>query len=366
MSRRAVPEWPPPSAPIEELLRFQSIACEAVGSPLYGDLLRRAAEDFEAGGPTAEILAGHEDDPPGSALALRLMGAVHRLVLAGEAPELAERYRSHGGDGDAGGERTWGAFREVLREHAGELAESVDRPVQTNEVGRCAALLPGFLSVAAEAGLPLRLLEVGASAGLNLRWDAYRYEAPGFAWGPPDSAVRIEFEKEGRWPAPPAAVEIAERRGCDAAPVDLGSEEGRRTMLAYVWPDQAHRMARMRAAIGLARELPSSVERARAGGWAAERLAEPSRGRATVLFHSIVMQYLPEDERAGFEGAVADAGERASPEAPLAWLRMEPQPGGGAAEVRITRWPGGEERLLAVAGYHGTPVSTNLRKSVLK
>jgi hypothetical protein len=344
-----IPEWPGPGAGIGERLRFQSTACGALGSALYEGLLGRAADDFEAGGPTRSILEGHEEDPGGSALALRMMGAVHRLVLEGRAEELARRYEA--GDGD--GERTWSAFRSALVEHRQELASSIERPVQTNEVGRCAALLPGFLAVAAGTGLPLRLLEVGASAGLNLRWDAYRYRAGGFGWGPRDSPLTIDFELTGG-PISEADATVAERLGCDASPIDPRTEEGRLTMLAYVWPDQTLRLQRMRAAIEVARESPVTIERRSAAEWVGERLADPAPGLATVVYHSIVMQYLTEGEREEFEARVAVAGERARAEAPVAWLSMEPA--GGWSEVRLRAWPAGEDRVLATAGYHGTPV----------
>jgi hypothetical protein len=83
-------------------------------------------------------------------------------------------------------------------------------------------------------------------------------------------------------------------------------------------------------------------------------LREPAPGRATVLFLSIVEQYLSEEELNAFHRHVREAGDRATAAAPLAWLRMEPA--GRRAEVRLTIWPGAEERLLAHAGYHGTPV----------
>jgi hypothetical protein len=147
------------------------------------------------------VLRGHERDPGPSALALRLMGAAHRLVLSGEAPALARHYPSVGGEpGDA-----WPPFLDLLRERRDELRVLVEHPVQTNEPARCAALLGGFLEVARSTGLPLRLLEVGASAGLNLRFDRYRYELGGGRWGPPDSPVVIRARLTGQAAARRAA-----------------------------------------------------------------------------------------------------------------------------------------------------------------
>ncbi len=294
-------------------------------------------------------------------LALRLLGAVHRRVLEGALPGLAAHY-PHGGvpfesyapkRNTADGDGAWTAFRQALVEDADAIRGLLDRPVQTNEVGRCAALLPGFLAAAAGTGMPLRLLEVGASAGLNLRWDRYRYESDGFSWGEAASPVRIGFALEGV-PSTVPDVEVVERRGCDLRPLDPSAEEGRLTLLSFVWPDQAERLMRLRGALALAPQLPVAVDGAGAAGWITEQLADPADGVATVVFHSIVMQYLPEAERRDFERHVREAGEAADGKAPLAWLRMEP--GGEQAKVRLTTWPGGEDRLIARAGYHGNPV----------
>src|SRR5262245_23523852 len=83
-------------------LRWQASACAELGSVFYAELLLRLADDAAAGGPTARVLAGHEDDPFDSILALRLLGPVHRRVLSGHEPRLAAHYPSAGGDGDAG------------------------------------------------------------------------------------------------------------------------------------------------------------------------------------------------------------------------------------------------------------------------
>jgi hypothetical protein len=347
---RRAPDGGPTSAIVENL-RFQSAACEQLGSPLYAGLLSRAAADFEARGPTWEVLHNYERDPRDSALGLRLMGAVNRLVLRGDEPAVAAVY----GDSDPDPTAAWRAFSATLDRNTQELRQLIEMPVQTNEVGRCAPLLAGFLTVADETGLPLRLLEVGSSAGLNLRWDRYRYSAKGFAWGPDDSPARIEFELQGdgRFPTPPQ-VEVAERRGCDAAPVDPSTPEGRLTLLAYVWPDQPARIERMRAALEVAAATPVAVDAERAGPWVRRKLGESGNDLATVLYHSIVFQYLSEEERATFQSLLREAAERATVDAPLAWLRMEPA--GERADVRLTVWPAGEDRHIARAGYHGSPV----------
>jgi len=331
-------------------LQWQADACRMIGSPLYAAVLESAAADVEAHGPTWEILRGHEDDPEFSVLGLRLLGAVNRRVLTGQEPSLADAYA--GGDGAA----AWTALRPVLTANVAELRDSLERPVQTNEVGRSAALLFGFLAVAGKTRLPLRLLEVGASAGLNLRWDRFRYEADGFAWGPAESPVRLEFELEGKAPPSdlPAAVEVTSRQGCDASPIDPTTADGELTLLTYIWPDQAERIARMRAALEVARETPVSLDHEPAAAWAQRMLAEPAPGVATVIYHSIMSQYLSNEERAQLFARIEDAGARATEQAPLAWLRMEPVD--DRAAVELTLWPGGETRLLARAGYHGSPV----------
>jgi hypothetical protein len=337
-------------------LERQAGWCRELGSPLYAALLGAAAADCAAGGPSWALIDGHEDAHIGWALALRFLGAVHRLVLEGAAPELARHYPSAGGalGGDA-----WPAFRGVLEAHAARLRALFPAPVQTNEVARSASLLGGFAAAARETGLPLRLLEVGASAGLNLRFDHFRYESGGFAWGDPASPVQLRdiFEGEGAPPVPPP-IEVVERAGCDAEPVDALSEEGRLTLRSFVWPDQIGRRSRLDASLRVAERVPAAVERADALEWTARRLA-PAPGAATVLYHSIVMGYLGRDGIRRFVETVRAAGGRASAAAPLAWLRLEPAPledGTFEHRVTLTLWPGGEDRLLATSSPHGIPV----------
>jgi hypothetical protein len=340
-------------AAIARRLRRQARYCTELGSPLYAALLEQVAADSEAGGPAWRLLRGHERDAPGSALALRLMGGVHRLVLEGRLPELARFYPSAGGDSRRDG--AGAALITALEAEREALRPLLDRPVQTNEVWRSAALLGGFCVVAAETRLPLRVLEVGASAGLNLRFDRYSYSSSGVRWGDDRSAVRFEdLYRNGRTPPHGIALEVTGRRGCDARPLDPSSVEDRLTLLSFVWPDQESRFDLLRRALELACVIPAQVDRADAAEWAERMLSRPAPGAATVLFHSIVMQYLDEATANRFVAAIEDAGRRATPAAPFAWLRLEA--GGELAEVRLRLWPGGQERLLASCGFQRGPI----------
>jgi hypothetical protein len=326
--------------------------CAQLGSPLSAAILERTAADVEAGGPTWGVLDGHANDRSESLLPLRFLGSLHRLVLQGKAPALARCYPSVGGRDEVAS--AWPDFREALAEHREALRANLERPVQTNEVGRSGALLGGFLRIARTTGLPLRLLELGASAGLNLRWDQYRYETGADAWGDPTSPVRLADDFSGPPPRFDGTCRVAERRGCDLAPLDPGSEEDRLTLRSYVWADQTERLQLLDAALTVAQRVPAPVEMATASTWLAGALRDPRPGSVAVVFHSIVWIYFDEAERGRVRQTLEHAGRQATAEAPLAWLRLER--GGDQAEVRLTLWPGGNEHLLATCGFHGRNV----------
>jgi len=247
-----------------ELLREQAGWCRQLGSPLYEALLERGAEDVEGAGPCWDVLADEASggsDKGGSALALRFMASVHRIVLEGRTPSLASHYPSAGGHTDVVAD-AWRSFRQVVEEHGGEIRSLLRRRCQTNEVGRSTALVGGFLLVAAATSLPLRILEIGASAGLNLRWDRYRYRSRDGAWGDPASPVQFDDMYEGD-AAPPFEIPatIAERSGCDLDPIDPTTEDGRLSLRSSVWADQVGRLRLLDGALRVAREVPVQVER---------------------------------------------------------------------------------------------------------
>lgn len=323
----------------------------AMGSPFYAVLERLLADDIDAGGPTWDLLEPHAAAPLDDAYSLRLLGGIHRMVLAGEAPSLERHYPSTGGDGDA--EAAWPAVRSLLARRPRPVLAALAKPPQTNEVGRSVALVGAFLVVSAETGVPLRLLEIGASAGLNLRADRYRYEQDGQAWGDPASPVRFAEPWVGGRPPLEAGAVVACRRGCDREPADATTADGRLSVLSYLWPGQEERFAITRAALDVAGTMPVRIDREDAVTWLPARLAKPAEGQATVVFHSVVWQYLSGPTRRAVVGALEEAGARASAHAPLAWARLEPNAQHYfPAELRLTMWPGGRERLLATAGFH--------------
>lgn len=342
-------DWPA----VAETFVAQARFCAAdQASPTSAAILIGCAEALTRPHVLRDILTRADDLARAAAAPLRVLGALHRLARDGRAPELAALLPSCGGRADP--IRAWSAAEATLLKAPDFIATYLDRAPQTNEVGRSAALLGGFLTIASETRRPLRLLEIGASAGLNLCWDLYRVKTPSFIWGPPESAVELSSQWSGPSPRLDAPVTVVERAGCDLAPLDLESAEDRRRMESYVWADQVGRLNRMRAAVTIARDTGVQVDHADAAEWITAKLAATKPGVTTVIFHSIMWQYMTPASAAAVERAISAAGARATHESPLAWLALEP-PGNPPAmpEVTLTQWPGGKRHVLANAHFHG-------------
>ncbi|WP_350274662.1 DUF2332 domain-containing protein [Kribbella sp. HUAS MG21] len=340
---------------VVEALQRQATACEDLGSPMYAELLRLIVDDYEVGGVSVQVLAGYEDRSFGEAVALRLLAAVHGLVLSGAVPELAAFYPSTGGTWDP--VLGWEAFEQVLQSRLGEVRSLLTQPPQTNEVGRSTSLYGGLLHLVQAVPLPVRLFEIGASGGLNLRADRFRYVADGTSYGPADSPVVFDPAWSGQVPA--VELRIAERVGCDIAPVNPLSTEGALTLTSYVWPDMPERLARLRGALEVARQVPADVRREDAVSFL--NGLELSQGHVTVVWHSIMWQYLRRADRTAVEARLAELGAQATESTPLAHLRLEPhhvishERGAEGWEYRVDlqTWPGGEHRVLGHAAPHG-------------
>jgi hypothetical protein len=347
------------STQVVDHLRWQAGACELLGSPFYATLLRRLADDAAADGITAQLLSDVTGDLDELAVGLRLLGGVHRLVLSGRAPTLARRYPSAGGDGDADAAVT--PLLAVLRDRAEAIRDALRRAPQTNEVGRSATLVGALCHLTQAVPLPIRLVELGASAGLNLRCDRYEIRSDdGRSYGPPGSPVLMAAAWRGRLPPMGRTLDLIERLGCDLHPLDPTTDEDALTLMSYVWPDQMERLARLRGALALAREVPARVERA----GAADLLdrCEPHNGSWLVVWHSVMWQYLETAERRAVLERLATIGASATASAPVAHVSFEPRAGriGSTFVVAVQTWPdvglGSDERILGAAPPHGIPV----------
>ena len=338
---------------IETALRFQIGGCRHLGSEFYARLLETVRDDYVAGGPSRTLLDAWEGDPLTGFLPLRLLGGVHARVLAGTAPDLARHYPTVGGapEWPAAGR----AFLATLADSREELAGALSNFPQTNEVRRCAGLLPGFLEIARRSpGCAFRLREVGASAGLNLFWDRYAYTLGPHRWGDAASPVQLEADWKGGAAAFAERPLVESRAACDLAPVRIHDAAEAHRLESYVWADQPERLERMRAAVGLARAESFRLDAAKAADWLPAELVRPPAHVARIVYHSSVWLYIPEDERAEMVAALEAAGASATPETPLAWLRHEDdfeRP--GRMELRLRLWPGGEDELLAKGHPHG-------------
>ena len=341
--------------PLERMFRTQAEICASFGSRFYAALAGRIAGDLpEVSRIFAPWAAADSAELMAAAVSLRFLGALHDLALSGDDLALAAAFPPLGDDADA----AWAAALAAIDGDPGRFERFMAHEPQTNEVRRSACLLPGFLTVAQETGLPLACLELGASAGLNQLWNRYAYDygAAG-RWGDPASPLTLDSAWEGG-PAPWSAdVRVVSTAACDRKPIDLTDPLQRRRLKAYLWPDQTERIVRFDAAVAMALTAGTQVEAADAAEWTLARAA-PRDGVATVVFHSIFWQYLGAETQAALRDAIASHGAAATTGAPLAWLRMEPIDGQTfPIELRLTLWPGGDDRRLATVHAHGASVS---------
>jgi hypothetical protein len=270
---------------------------------------------------------------------IRLLGGLHYLALAD-------------------GVDPWSATHQTIAEHRDWLARFVaEQDVQTNEVGRCFALLPAFLLLARASRRRVDLLELGPSGGLNLLVDRYGYRYRRGDWGAADAAVVLTGGEIGPVPADLLGIDlpIGRRRGIDLNPVDLSTDEGVRLLTSFVWADQWHRLERLRRAIEVARAEPPELVRGDYVELLPQLLAERDPDALTVVFQIASTPYVAEDGRRRLYAALARAGRDGS----LAFLNAtRPEPGwrGDGYGLELQQWPG-RRRYVAHLDFHGEWVS---------
>lgn len=332
-----------------DCFHVQAGYCTAMAAPITARVCTALATALDRTTQTGTRVLDWPGEPIADALALRLVGGLHALARSGIDSALATVFAGEVIAPEAVEE----ALAASLRAHDAQLAPWLNGPPQTNEGGRSAGLMTGLLHVAQAFGPRVEVLEIGSSAGMNLLIDRYAFDLGDVRKGPEDSPVRIHPEWRGP-PPPDARLDIVSVRGVDIAPVDATDPAQAARLAAYVWAEAPERMARIERGIAMIRETPVHLDRGDAADWVEARLAEPQyEGVTRVLMHSVVWQYLGDPRRERIRLAMDAAGERASPERPLAWVMMEPNRDLHRHEVRVKRWPGGPMELVALTHAHG-------------
>lgn len=325
-------------------LHQQAGACGRLGSPFMARLLTLLAEIWPEDSALATFCAGFEGDigASGHSLPLRLASALHALVLRGD--DLSRVYPPN----DPTDTDLRAALAHALSLHEAHILRWMKSPPQTNEVRRSAALIPAAHWLAAQYDLPFVTSELGASAGLNMGWDRYRLHTPQGTLGPDEPALTLTPEWEGPLPAP-ARITVVERAGVDLTPLDPHDPDQQLRLLSYLWPDQPERLHLTRSAIAAQQ---TAVEQGDAVAWLEQRLTQQP-GRLHLIYHTITWQYFPPDAKARGTAMIEDAGARATPEAPLAWLQVEDDGQTPGAGIHLRLWPGDERAELGRVDFHG-------------
>jgi hypothetical protein len=288
-------------------------------STLYSRLALGIADDAEM-----LALAAHAASTPVTNL---LFAAAQFLLLGGAEHPVAEYYPNLVASPKSGD--PYPAFRSFCLEHADEMCGILaTRRVQTNEVRRCALLLPAFGLVAECAGKPLSLIEVGASAGLNLLFDRYAYDyGEGRTAGDLDSPVRIPCEIRGEKsiPLPPRTPEVASRTGLDLNPLDMRDPESGRWLEALIWPEEfAHRVPLLERAMEVARRKPPKLLRGDALDLLPESIKAAPEDSAICVFHTFTLNQFARKSRERFAATLAEhATERELYRVSVEWLGSE-------------------------------------------
>ena len=275
--------------------------------------------------------------------------AVHALLMEETSHPLASFYPDLAPGAETSGD-PYPAFRRFCLERRERIAEIVSvRGVQTNVVRRSALLLPAFArALRGAGGMPVFLVEVGASAGLNLFWDKYGYDyGGGHRWGDPASPVQLATACQGRFPPmlPDAPVNVAHRVGLDLEPVDLGNREAVAWLEALVWPERRDEAELLRRAMELARNDPPRMLRGDALELLPEVLDEAPPDCALCVFHSHTLNQFPPEARERFDRMMRRYGERRD----LNVISLEARRGRENSELELLTWRGGVRNWERVA-----------------
>ncbi len=279
-------------------------------SPLY----ERVAVALSESGPALRAI---EAAPARKRHPAVILAALHDLVLAGRAPELAAAYAA--GDGDAAAAAAIGT---LLRLTDSVVTIAMRRPVRSNETGHGAMLYPAIAEAARRAGAQaVGLIDVGCGAGFNLNVDRVGITySNGQSLGDPSSPVQLSSSVVGDRPIPARALpEVATRVGVDLDPLDVTDPDEARWLRACLPPDQPERAARLDAELALAAADPPRLLPGDAVEVLPDAFGRVPADALPVVTTTWALSRFPLDSRLRF---LHRLGEAASGR-PVAWVSAE-------------------------------------------
>lgn len=309
---------------------------EFASSPLYQSLSRTVANN-------ADLLRLAARGRPGQYPTFLFFGAVHALLLAGTDHPLARHYPSIVGGQALPPDAAGPALVDFCAAHEAELVAIIaTRLVQSNVVKRALALRLGLAAIGRRVAAPVHLVEVGASAGLLLRFDRYGYALGGRRSGDPASPVQIAAEWRGDVAVPDldALPALASVTGVDLHPLDVRDTADQRWLEALVWPENRGEADLLRRALAVVAADPPPLRAGDAIDVCPVLATELPPGEPRVVFHSVTRLHVPAARLGAFDAALAALGQ----DAPLYWLSLEGQ---GALDLRD---PSGALTALATVG----------------
>jgi len=336
---------------VAQIFNDQAEACENLGSRFTARVLGALGRAMTPGYAVADTILAWKGDisAVGDSVPLRLAGGMHALVLSARDPKLAAVYPPNAGVSD----RELGELLcKALISHREFLLNWIKSPPQTNEISRTAVLIAAGHLLSNRFEMPLRLLELGASAGLNLLWDQVGLVANGAVFGPKNASICLSPEWKGT-PPPRGNPRIISRAGVDLNPLNPANSDDRLRLLAYIWPDQPVRLERIRHAFDLAAKTPVNVAQSDAIDWLKCQLSQPNIGAVTLIFHTIAWQYFSKPVQDHGKSVIEKAGQKANMSAPIAWLSMEADGKAPSAALALRLWPGDIHMDLGRADFHG-------------
>lgn len=330
---------------VAEAFAHQGKACGNLGSPFMARLCALfAGQDWPDGALKDRVYAWTGDiGPAGDSVPLRLCGGLHALVLKGH-----EGLRAVYPPNTSTDEALWSAVCDAMIQDVNFLDTWINSAPQTNEVRRSVTLIPLGHLLAERFGLPIRTSELGASGGLNLNWDRYALKLDGQVFGPDNPALTLSPDWTGPLP-PKNRPKVVEKLGVDLNPLNPRNPDDAMRLRAYLWPDQANRVALTKAAIDAA---DNSVEQSDAIDWLETRLAHINQ-QLHLIYSTVAWQYFPAAAQARGTKLIEAAGASATLESPLAWFGMENDGQAAGAALTLRIWPGDESIDLGRADFHG-------------